>query len=99
MTKSLLVSCVFLSSFVFEQSFAIKKGRSLTNSGVVLCLDTSPKGHFLASGGKDGVVNLWDYKTGKIVDRFEGHSDPVWALAFDQTGQTVASASVTNDWK
>lgn len=45
-------------------------------------LDISPDGRYLASGGADALVHLWDVRTGTLVDTLVGHERWVWAVAF-----------------
>lgn len=57
----------------------------------------SPDGKLIATGGKDGMVILWDAATGKEVGRAEpggrGRKNAVRALAFAPDGKTLAAAT------
>lgn len=69
----------------------------------VLRLALSPDGRSLASvSGRyslsqtlapDNTVRLWDIATGAELQRFTGHADAVWDVAFTQDGTRLASAS------
>ncbi|PLZ77849.1 hypothetical protein CBP16_20470, partial [Fischerella thermalis WC217] len=48
-------------------------------------------GRILASGGKQGVVQLWDLTTGKLLNTLEGHTDWVSTIAFSPDGKLFAS--------
>ncbi|KOG98499.1 Mdv1p [Saccharomyces eubayanus] len=37
----------------------------------------------LATGTKDGVVRLWDLRSGKVIRTLEGHTDAITSLKFD----------------
>src|SRR5262249_19723367 len=44
----------------------------------------SPSGYLLASTGRDGVVRLWDVKTGKEIRALHGHEDWVRNAVFSR---------------
>ncbi|KAL7270779.1 hypothetical protein RUND412_006501 [Rhizina undulata] len=50
-------------------------------------------GGILASGGPEGVVRVWDPRSGKRVTKFVGHTDNVRAILVDESGGTVLTAS------
>jgi WD40 repeat protein len=51
----------------------------------------SPDGKLLASGGRDGLVRLWDRVAGKERHRLKGHDSEVHALAFTPDDKILAS--------
>ncbi len=48
---------------------------------------------WLATGGEDGTVCIWDAAGGHSIHKFKGHISPVRLLAFLQDGTLVASGS------
>lgn len=69
----------------------------------VLCLDFSPDGKLLASGGADKVARITDLATGKVVKVFEGHTHHVLGLSWRYDGRMLATAGADNvvkiwDW-
>src|SRR5262249_41660412 len=56
-----------------------------------------PDGKLLAvpgtSDGENRVVNIWDATTGQRIHQLHGHSWNIHSVAFDRTGQLLASAS------
>jgi len=58
-------------------------------------------GRTLASGGywsldAESTIHLWDIHTGQLLTTVEGHTDPVFALAFSPNSETLASAGWDN---
>ncbi len=53
----------------------------------------SPDGQWLASGGHDTTVKLWDVATGRPTRTLEGHESLVVDLAFSPDGTRLASSS------
>ena len=62
----------------------------------ILCMAMHPSGRYIASGGKDNSVRLWDIKTGNELKVFEGHTDDVNYVAFSSDGKFLISASNDN---
>ena len=48
---------------------------------------------YLLTGCDDNTAQLWNIKTGEVVQQFVGHTDPVQAVAFSQDGQNVVTGS------
>ncbi len=53
----------------------------------------SPDGRWVASGGKDSTVKIWDLGTGLELRTLRGHADVVMAVTFSPDGRLLASAS------
>ena len=47
----------------------------------------------MATGGADGIVQLWNPTTGTSLGTLAGHDRAVWSLAFASDGRLLASAS------
>ncbi len=58
--------------------------------GIVMALAFSPDGRFLAVGGMDSRVYLWDLRAGKLLRTLTFSMAPVEALAFSPDGQWLA---------
>ena len=67
-------------------------GRSaLRHGSAVSAVSFSPDGSTLASGGREGVVVLWDRGTGRELTRFDGHGGGIHGVAFTPDGRTLVS--------
>lgn len=51
----------------------------------------SPDGKFLASGGWDGVVNLWQANNGQLVSKLEFFESLVHSVSFSPNGKFLAA--------
>src|SRR5262249_13954578 len=83
-------------------STGAKQSRLEGHTGWVYALAFSPDGKWLASGGADGDIIVWDSGTGKELFRLEGHSGRVNSIAFAHDSERLASAGYVakpiNSW-
>jgi WD40 repeat protein len=68
-----------------------EKVQSLNGSG--LHVTFSPDGKWMASAGFNAPINVWEVKTGQIVQTLRGHTDRVFGLAFSPDSRLIASGS------
>ena len=61
--------------------------------GAIQVVRYSPNGSYMASGGEDQVVKLWDAKTGLLLRSFIGHSKGIQDLDFNPTNTQLATSS------
>ncbi|KAM1765611.1 hypothetical protein ACFX11_004719 [Malus domestica] len=69
------------------------QGRAKKHSKHVLALAVSSDGRYLASGGLDRHVHLWDTRTREHILAFPGHRGPVSCLTFRQGSSELFSGS------
>jgi WD40 repeat protein len=66
--------------------------RTLTgHSKGVASLSVSPDSRWLASGGEDAKVKLWDLATGLEARTFSEHGNSVTSVAFSPDGELLAA--------
>ncbi|XP_047972419.1 U3 snoRNP-associated protein-like YAOH [Salvia hispanica] len=69
------------------------QGRAKKQSKQVLALAVSSDGRYLATGGLDRHVHLWDVRTRQHLQAFPGHKGPVSCLTFRQGTAELFSGS------
>ncbi len=67
-----------------------QQGHSLNMS----CLTYSADGQYIATGGEDGKVKIWNTSSGFAFVTFSEHTGPVTAIAFSPRTNAVFTASV-----
>lgn len=63
------------------------------HSDEVLAVACTTDGRYLASGGRDATIRLWDTRTDQLLDTFKGHRDIVSCLSFQDYSHTLFSGS------
>ncbi|EPS93223.1 hypothetical protein FOMPIDRAFT_1136627 [Fomitopsis schrenkii] len=70
------------------------KGKDMQgHTDEVWALAISPDGRYLASGGKDRLVGVWDVETHDWVKGFPGHRDHISALAFRKAEPSATTST------
>jgi WD40 repeat protein len=59
-----------------------------------LCMAFSPDGKWLASGGYEKTITIWDPASGKVVRQWSGPENNIASLAFSPDGRLLASGGV-----
>lgn len=63
------------------------------NSDIILSIAVSPDNRYLASGGKDRIIRLYDCRSNEYIDSFKGHRGDINCLKFTGDGTTLYSGS------
>jgi WD40 repeat protein len=63
------------------------------SAGDLEAVAVSPDARWLAGGGKDKAVHLWDLRTGRLAASLAGHRGKVLRLAFAPRGRELLSVS------
>jgi WD40 repeat protein len=61
------------------------------------CVAYSPDGKVVATGGEDRAVSLWEWPSGRLVERLTEHPASVYAVTFRPDGQVLASGGGQSD--
>ena len=71
-----------------------------TERGMILALDFSPNGQWLATGNADGTIKVWDVQQGVCVTQtsIRTESWPPDQLAFSSDNQYIAASSSRNGY-
>jgi WD40 repeat protein len=68
------------------------RGELKPQSGKVLSMVVCGE-NFIATGGSDNLVRVWNWRTHQEANRLQGHTGSVATLAFDPASSTVISGS------
>ena len=94
---ALLTALIFALSLTASAAFAMDQAvvspiQAIDGGiGQVLCLAFSQDGTFLAAGGSDGKVLIYNMKTKEPARTIDAHKGAVNCLAFDPDGRWLAS--------
>jgi WD40 repeat protein len=65
----------------------------MEHAQVVLSVAVSPDGERIASSSQDGIIKIWDAKTGQELRSVPAHDNQVRSIAFSPDGHWLASGS------
>jgi WD40 repeat protein len=67
-----------------------EKNRFLADWQGITAVTFSPDSHYLATGGRNGKVQIWTV-SGQKLTQFEAHTGEVWSVTFSPDGQHLAT--------
>jgi WD40 repeat protein/serine/threonine protein kinase/cytochrome c-type biogenesis protein CcmH/NrfG len=89
-----LVACLENAPLTLFELGDGRRLRSLrTHPGVATCIDVSPNGRLVASGGSDRSLRLWNLETGECESTLQGHKAFISGVAWHPTEPWVVTAS------
>lgn len=65
----------------------------------VLCVAWSSDCRFVATGGEDTSVRIWNAATGQTVAHLQGHHAPIYAVAWSPDGTRIVTGADDGDLK
>jgi WD40 repeat protein len=84
---------IVLWDFLQEDTGCTLLFQSQESDSAILSIAYSPDGQYLATGGDDLEVRLWNVATRSLQSVFEGHRDCIRSVCFSPNGKILASAS------
>jgi glucose repression regulatory protein TUP1 len=69
------------------------------DSGVTSVAINPIDGYTIVAGSLDEMVRIWDSRTGQLLERFVGHTNSVYSVAFSPDGKSVVSGSLDKSLK
>ncbi|KAI9011035.1 WD40-repeat-containing domain protein [Gaertneriomyces semiglobifer] len=69
------------------------------DSGVTSIAVNPVDGRSVAAGSLDEEVRLFDLRTGALLERFQGHKNSVYSVAFSPDGRSIVSGSLDRTLK
>ncbi len=85
-----LGGCYSIRSFPEQVNY--KKYAEFTDfTDKVLSVDISPDGRYLAAGGMDNTVKIYDLNSRSLVREFERHPDDIFSLAFGPNSEYLVT--------
>ena len=93
--NSMLFTLASKNSFIYIYSIDVrlKYGVMKGHSGRITCQVFIPKINYLATGGTDNMILIWDYLSLAKVHTLKGHTQPLTCLTITREGNKILSGS------
>jgi len=92
-------SCILTMMNENDPTMPMGNDSQMKDSGVTSVAISPMDGLCVAAGSLDKVVRLWDTRTGQLLERFDGHTDSVYSVAFSNDGKSIVSGSLDKTLK
>ena len=98
MKKRLIITLVFAIIFnaYSQQNYPLETVLQTGHLKYVSCSAFSPDGKYIATGGHDNTIKLWNIENGRQIRSFNQHTDKIKTVAFSPDGTKLLSASSDN---
>ncbi len=63
--------------------------KTLQDSSENLCMCCSKDGKYIATGGFDNLVRLWDLETEKVINTYDFQNNYIYTVCFDNMGKRI----------
>jgi WD40 repeat protein len=83
---------------VCDRDSAGRVAGPIVGEAVVQAMTLSPDGRTLATAGEDGIIQLWDVRTGQLRSRFEPVKQTIWSLRFSPDARTLLAGGAGAAW-
>ncbi|KAL5034567.1 general transcription repressor [Batrachochytrium dendrobatidis] len=87
-------ACKMTLSCDDDQPQSSASGDAPKDSGLTSVAIRPSDSRCVAAGAIDDTIRLWDALTGQLLERFVGHQNSVYAVAFSPTGLSLVSGSL-----
>ncbi|KAG4096409.1 WD40 repeat-like protein [Neocallimastix lanati (nom. inval.)] len=92
-------SCILTMMNENDPTMPISIDNQMKDSGVTSVAISPIDGLCVVAGSLDKKVRLWDTRTGQLLERFDGHTDSVYSVAFSNDGKSIVSGSLDKTLK
>jgi hypothetical protein len=77
------------------EPFKVLTGSEVAATAVAV----APNGGYVVTGGRDGVLTLWDVSTSKELRRLMGHAGAILSVAVSPDARWIASSAEDGTWR
>jgi WD40 repeat protein len=88
-----LISISCEDMFIWDTKTLMVNHRCRHQKGTINHAAYSPDATYIASGGIDGVINIWTVEDGECITCYREHNSSISSIAFASDSKTVASSS------
>lgn len=89
----LFIGISLFTSSVSAQNIDVQALQAFHANSPMDTVAFSSDGRFIATGGRDNLIRVWDTNSGEELMRTEGHADWVTSLAFSPDSRQIISGS------